>query len=74
MLKHVFCKVDLSSSLREVPKYTDLSLSDTISNKFYMDNFSNEKSFSNENNLILLSSLLIKTLNSCGFKLTKFIG
>ena len=76
MLVHVFGKVDSTCctnwSLREVPKYTDLSLSDAINKNFYMDDFL--KSLSNEDDLISLSNHLITALSSCGFKLTKWIS
>ena len=75
MLVHLFGKVDSPCIANwSIKKASDNASSDAkfaINSNFYMDDFL--KSTSSKNNLVKLVRGVISVLNSCGFRLNKFI-
>ena len=76
MLVHLFGKVDspcISNwSIKKAADNVSLDAKFAINSNFYMDDFL--KSMSNENDLVKLVREVISVLNSCGFRLNKFIS
>ena len=76
MLVHIFGKVYspccANWALREIPEMVDKSLKRVVANNFYMDDFLS--SLSDEKTLIRLFLSLISCLNTCGFRLTKWVS
>ena len=76
MLIHLFGKVDspciANWSIKKAAGNTSPDAKFAINSNFYMDGFL--KSMSNENELVKLVLEVISVLNSCGFRLNKFIS
>ena len=58
-------------SIKKAADNTSPDTKFTLNSNFYMDNFL--KSMSNKNELLKLVREVISVLNSCGFRLNKFI-
>ena len=76
MLVHLFGKVDspriANRSIKKAPDNASPDANFAINSNFYMEDFL--KFMSNENDLVKLVREVISVLNSCGFRLNKFIS